>query len=163
MPAPGVAASSTCLARSSARRSVWVTTSVGEDLRPTCRGSPYAAVTTSAAARAAFDATRSSSAGAGGSTASDTMDCDAVFRQRGGGLGVGPRVGNEHVDRIKRREAEHLHVAELGVVHHRDHTPRGFDHGALNGVLLSIRRGQTVLERQPVAADEQDVYRHVLK
>src|SRR3954471_3333241 len=77
-PAPGVASSSTRFTRSSARRSVWVTTSVGDDLRPTGRASPYADVTIAAAARAALDATRSSSAGAGGSAGSDTVDGDAV-------------------------------------------------------------------------------------
>src|SRR5215210_4318775 len=124
IPAAGVASSRTRLTRSSARRSVSVTTSVGDDLRPTVRACPYAAVTISAAARAAVDATRSSSASAGGSPGSGTMDGHAVARQGGDGLGIGARVGHEHVDLVKRGEAEHLHVAELGLVDHRDNTTR---------------------------------------
>src|SRR3954452_6945206 len=153
MPAAGAPASRPRLTRSSAWRSVSVTTSVGDDLRPMVRACPYAAVTISAAARAAVDAMRSSSAGAGGSPASDTMDRDVVLRQGGGDLGVDARVGHEHIDLVERREAEHLHVAELGLVDHRDHTTRALDHGALDRVLLSIRRGEAVLERQPVATD----------
>ena len=32
------------------------------------------------------------------------------------GVGVDPRVGHEHVDLLERGEAEHLDVAELGLV-----------------------------------------------
>src|SRR3954452_19639391 len=148
MPAPGVAASRTLLKSSSARRSVCVTMSVGDDLCPTARGCPYADVTTSAAARAAVDATSSSSGGAGSSARSDTVDRDGVSRQGGSGLGIHPRVGHEHVDLVECGEAEHLNVSELGVVDHGDHPPGALDHRSFDRVLLAIRRGQPVLERQ---------------
>src|SRR3954454_8884596 len=115
-PAAGVASSSSRLTRSSARRSVWVTTSVGDDLRPTARACPYPAITTLPAARATVDAMRSSSAGVGGSPGSGTVDDDAVARQEVHGLRVDASVGHEYVDLVERRKAEHLHVAELGLV-----------------------------------------------
>src|SRR5688572_23695547 len=132
MPAPGVSSLRIRRMTCSARRSVCVTTSVGDDLRPTRAVGPSAAPTTWAAERAATVAMRSSSAGSGRLPRSRTADRDAVARQELDGVLVDAGVGHEHVDLVERGEGEHLVVAELGLVDQGDHAARTLHHGPLD-------------------------------
>src|SRR3954453_1065715 len=153
MPAFGVRSRSSRLTNCSALRSVCVTTSVGDDLRPTGSGLPYADPTSVAAARAVSAAIRSSSGGAGPAPPSDTLDVDALARQELNRLGIDTGGGHEGVDFVELREAEHLHVPELGVVDECDDALSALDHRPLDRMLLAVRGRESVREREPVAAD----------
>src|SRR3954453_17146383 len=163
MPASGVCSSRSRLTRASAPRSVSVTTSVGEDLLATGSGRPYAELTNVAAARAICPAMRSSSAGSGAVPRSGTVDGDSVARQELDGLHVGAGVGDQHVELIELRKAEHLDVAELGLVDQGNDAMGPPDHRPLERVLLTVRGSEPMLERESVAADEERVDDHVLQ
>src|SRR3954470_5145387 len=97
---------------------------------------------------------RSSSAGSGAAPRSGTVDGDAVAAEEVDRLCVSARIGDEDVDLVELREAEHLDVAELGLIDQSHQAVRALDHRALERVFFSVRSGQAVLEREPVAADE---------
>src|ERR671910_53455 len=160
-PAPGVASASSRRMSRSASRSVLVTTSVGVDFSAGPRALRGWPLTGAAGAPAADAATVSSSRGSWVADAvasrSGTPDLDVVLGQHGEGVVVGPGVGHQDVDVVEGRVAEHLIVAELGLVHHRDNSARALDHRSLQQALVAVRRGETSRERQAVAADEQHV------